>query len=179
MVNACCTYSWGNFFCIGANITSLAKTFLYRETTFKHNLYTNLWNQMNCLVLNGRKPLMTYIISSSRKPFCGPWCFAKRLITTKNSKIAIDVMWGLLLIGSQSSGNIRWLVTHSKYFANKVLCSTWLFFHGDNVICFVACNQTFVAFDAQGSNFKAIHGIVTNYTFHNLVGIDIYGLVVI
>lgn len=80
-------------------------------------------------------------------------------------------MWGLLLIGSQSSGNIRWLVTHSKYFANKVLCSTWHFFHGDNVICFVACNRIFVAFDAEDSNFKAMHGIVTNYTFHNLVGI--------
>jgi hypothetical protein len=43
----------------------------------------------------------------------------------------------------------------------------------------MACNHTFMAFDAQGSNFKAIHGIVTNYTFHNLVEIDIYGLVVI
>lgn len=89
-----------------------------------------------------------------------------------------NVMWGLLLVGSQSSKNIRWLVTHSKYFANKVLCSTWHFFHGGNVICFMACNQTFVAFDAQGSNFKAIHVIVTNYTYHNLVGIYIYGLVV-
>jgi hypothetical protein len=86
MANVCCTYSWGNFYCIVANKTFLAKAFLDGKTTFKHNLYINLWNQMNCLVLNGWEPLMTYNISSSRKPFCGPRCLANGLITTTKFK---------------------------------------------------------------------------------------------
>jgi hypothetical protein len=52
-----------------------------------------------------------------------------------------------------------------------------MFFHDNNVICFVICNQTFLT--SRFYNFKTTHVIVTNYACHHLVEIEIYGLVII
>jgi hypothetical protein len=63
VVNTCCTYS-SNVFCIGDNITF--STNLDGKTIFEHNLYVNLWNQMDPTI-NVKKPLIIYI-TSFRKP---------------------------------------------------------------------------------------------------------------
>ncbi len=54
-----------------------------------------------------------------------------------------------------------------------------MFFHSNNTINFVLCNQTFTTPYAQGQNFKAPHTIMVDYAFHNLVDIEIYRLVVV
>jgi hypothetical protein len=74
--------------------------------------------------------------------------------------MAIDVMWDLLLISFWSSGDLRWLVTYSKYFATRFYIQFPYFFPHNNVICFVVCNQTFAASSAQGQNVMATHVIV-------------------
>jgi hypothetical protein len=53
-----------------------------------------------------------------------------------------------------------------------------MFFHGNNAINFVVCNQTFTTPYAQGQNFKAPHMIMVDYAFHDLVDIEIFNLVV-
>lgn len=46
-----------------------------------------------------------------------------------------------------------------------------MFFHSNNAINFVVCNQTFTTRYAQGQNFKAPHMIMVDYAFHDLVDI--------
>jgi hypothetical protein len=46
-----------------------------------------------------------------------------------------------------------------------------VFFHSNNAINFVVCNQTFTTPYAQGQNFKAPHMIMVDYAFHDLVDI--------
>jgi hypothetical protein len=54
-----------------------------------------------------------------------------------------------------------------------------MFFHGANAIGIVVCNKTFVAPHAQGQTFTTTNLIMVDYSFHYLVDIEIYGLVVV
>ncbi len=71
VANASCTYP-SNVFYINVSIISSTNNFLNGKSIFKHNLYANLWNQMDSTILNGQKPLMTNNITSFRKPFYAP-----------------------------------------------------------------------------------------------------------
>lgn len=55
VANVGCAYS-SNVFYTNVGKAFLANTFLDGKTTLKHNLYVNLWKQMDCTILNGKTP---------------------------------------------------------------------------------------------------------------------------
>jgi hypothetical protein len=119
-------------------------------------------------------------MASSTKPLCVAWSFKNPFIVAKKPKMVFDVTFGLLIIGSWSSGDLKQLVLCYSYNLNKVKIMFYLhmFFHGSNTICFVvSSNETFITPSAQSSNFKATCMIVVDYASHDLV--HIHGLVVI
>jgi hypothetical protein len=92
------------------------------------------------------------------KPLCVAWSFRNPLVVANKPKMAFDVTFGLLIISSWSSGDLKQLVPCYSYNLNKVKIMFYfhMFFHGRNTICFVvSSNENFPTPSAPSSNFRA------------------------
>jgi hypothetical protein len=99
---------------------------LDRKLTFGYNCKTNLWNQTNSIVLNGKKPLITNNIISCRNLFCMSWSFGKGLKEEKKPNIKLGATCCHLVVGSQSWWDQRWATIFSLNYLSKEAwsCST-------------------------------------------------------
>ncbi len=84
------------------------------------------------------------------------------------------------LLACQSSG--AFVGTMVRSFANFLIKVEWsginMFFHGCYAISFMVCNQSFLTLGVHGQDLK-INKINMAKYFHDLVMIEIHGLVVI
>jgi hypothetical protein len=67
-----------NVMFINVKKTYLVKTYMDKKLTFGHNEKTNLWNQINSIVLSGKKPLIMNNITFCKNLFYMSWSFRKR-----------------------------------------------------------------------------------------------------